>query len=473
MAEGCLRILQVNTADAGGGAEIVAWRLFRGYRAHGHRSWLAVGEKRSNDPDVFVIPNDAHRNIWARTWLAAGSLVRPLIGRVRWAGRLRKLLEIAIGQPSRYSDIWKGREDFHFPGTWHLLRMVPETPEIIHCHNLHGAWLLTGGYFDLRVLPWLTHEVPVVLTLHDAWLLTGHCAHSFDCERWKDGCGHCPDLTIYPAIRRDATSYNWGRKKEIYAKSRLYVATPSEWLMERVKQSILAPAVIQARVIANGTDLSVFKPGDKLKRRAELGIPQSAKMLVFTANGIRNNIWKDYKTLRAAIHLVAERLTGEKILFIALGEKAPAQWLNGAELRFVPYQEQPEMVASYYQAADLYVHAARADTFPNSVLEALACGIPVVATAVGGIPEQVKSMDQHDANEATGLLVAPGDARGFALAIERLLTNKELCRRLRENAASDARQRFDIKKQVETYLTWYRQIIETWTRRDCPEVRGK
>ena len=110
--------------------------------------------------------------------------------------------------------------------------------------------------------------MPTVLTLHDAWLLSGHCAHSFDCERWKTGCGECPDLTIEPAIRRDATADNWVRKRDIYARSRLYVATPSPWLMGRVEQSMLAPAVEQARVIPNGVDLSVFRPADKRSIRA-------------------------------------------------------------------------------------------------------------------------------------------------------------------------------------------------------------
>ena len=55
-----------------------------------------------------------------------------------------------------------------------------------------------------------------------------------------------------------------------------------------------------------------------------------------------------------------------------------------------------ETVAPYYQAADVYLHAAKADNFPRAVLEALCCGTPVVATAVGGIPEQVKGLKISD-----------------------------------------------------------------------------
>ena len=131
-------------------------------------------------------------------------------------------------------------------------------------------------------------------------------------------------------------------------------------------------------------------------------------------------------------------------------------------------------MANYFQAADLYVHAAKADTFPNAVLEALACGTPVIATAVGGIPEQVKSSGDSDiamsnwqsfgVDEATGVLVKPADTEAMACAIERLLKNGNLRCRLAENAANDARQRFDQKREVMEYLDWYQEIEDSATR---------
>ena len=75
-------------------------------------------------------------------------------------------------------------------------------------------------------------------------------------------------------------------------------------------------------------------------------------------------------------------------------------------MRFVGHQKSAQTVAQYYQAADVYLHAATADTFPRAVLEALACGTPVVATGVGGIPEQVRSLgDAFGPAKATGILV--------------------------------------------------------------------
>lgn len=458
---GPMRILQINTEDIGGGAAKVAWNLLQGCRMRGHVAQLAVGYKRSSDPDALLIPNrDAHGG-WFRFWRGVHSGLQSLEGQVPGTGWLG-LLARGLAQPGRYLDLFRGVEDFHFPGTWRLLELTSQPPHIVHCHNL------LGYYFDLRAMSWLSRQVPVILTLHDAWPLSGHCAHSFECERWKIGCGKCPDLAIYPAIRRDATAYNWRRKQEIYAHSRLHVVTPCRWLMEKVELSILAPAAVETRVIPHGVDLAIFHPAERASARLALSIPQDAAVLLFIAFHARQTKWRDYETMRTAVARVADSLDGQTVLFIVLGEEAPAERIGRADIRFIPWQRDDRVIARYYQAADLYVHAARADTFPNVVLEALACGTPVVATAVGGIPEQVKSLElggrragwhTYNPAAATGILVPPGDAEDMAAAIRHLLTDQALHSCLAGNAAKDARDRFNVNCQVEAYLTWYYEII--------------
>ncbi|TMB71824.1 MAG: glycosyltransferase [Deltaproteobacteria bacterium] len=456
-----MNILQVCTSDIRGGAEKVAWNLFQAYRARGHNSWLAVGSKQSNHADVIVISNNNRATPWSRFCRALGEKCERLEAKLPGLWRIPRVCE----HPWRGVESRLGIEDFNYPGTRQIINLTPQKPNIVHCHNLHGS------YFDLRALPWLSQQVVTILTLHDAWLMSGHCAHSLDCERWKIGCGHCPDLNSYPAIKRDATAYNWRRKRDIHAHSRLYISTPCDWLMRKVEQSILAPAVLGNRVIPNGVDLSIFHPADKRAVRPALGIRKDTQVLLFTANRVRQNVWKDYQTIRAAIALLVERVRQRDLLFIALGDDASAERIGRAEVRFVPYEDDPEAVARYYQAADLYLHAARADTFPNTILEALACGTPVVATAVGGIPEQVKGLEavegqaqtaklnRYDKSEATGILVPAGDAAGMAAGIERLMKDDSLRGCMGENAARDARERFDLQRQVDSYLEWYGRIL--------------
>lgn len=454
MAERPLRVLQINSRDNHGGAARIAWGLHQAYLQQGHQAWMAVGAKFSDDERVALIPNEQVKPAYVQILRK----VRRYLRRKRLPGSraLSRIMAYLI-EPERIRDTRRGIENFHAPGTWHIFDRLPEYPDIIHAHNLHR------NYFDLRALPWLSQQAPMVLTLHDAWLLSGHCSHSFSCDRWKTGCGLCPDLTIYPEVEADATDFNWQRKAGIYARSRLFITTPSQWLLNMVQQSMLMAGTVEYRVIPNGIDLETFCPADKKMARAKLDIPQDSKVVLFVAEGIRANIFKDYETMGAAVTQVADQLGEQNLIFLALGEEDNQDRIGPAELRFVPYQPDPARVAQYYQAADVYIHAARADTFPTVILEALACGTPVVATKVGGIPEQVKALNEtDDQNNATGMLIGPGDAPAMAIAIQELLLNDLLREQLATNAVQDARERFDIKDQVRHYLTWYQEVIDCW-----------
>jgi glycosyltransferase involved in cell wall biosynthesis len=353
-----------------------------------------------------------------------------------------------VAQPGKWFDELRGREDFRYPETSQFLNFSP-VPDIVHCHNLHGH------YFDLRILPELSQKIPTVLTLHDAWLLSGHCAHSFDCERWKSGCGECPDLTIYPSIEKDATAFNWQRKKEIYKRSRLHVATPSQWLMDKVQESMLIDGIVESRVIPNGVDLTIFSPSDKPAARNKLGLPSSANIVLLASYD--NHQWKDSPTIRAAVELMS-RTTLDQLVFIVLGNRTGIEKIGSAELKFISEQKDPADVAEYYRAADLYIHVSKADTFPNSVLESLACGTPVVATAIGGIPEQIKSLAKEE-QEATGVLVPPKNPVLISQNAIELLTNRNLLLQMGKNASRDAMERFGLNKQIDSYLSWYSEIL--------------
>jgi glycosyltransferase involved in cell wall biosynthesis len=170
---------------------------------------------------------------------------------------------------------------------------------------------------------------------------------------------------------------------------------------------------------------------------------------------------------------VAHQLGDRELLLLALGGSAPDQRIGNAIIRLVPYESEPRRVAAYYQAADAYLHAANADTFPTTILEALSSGRPVVATAVGGIPEQLRSLAHADgawagasipAAGATGVLVEAHDAVGMAAATTLLLRDDALRTRLGQNAAADAAQRFSLETQLDATLAWYEACIADWRR---------
>jgi glycosyltransferase involved in cell wall biosynthesis len=368
-----------------------------------------------------------------RTWRAVqlfrkGSRVGSVAHQV---GKLAR-----FGEPTRTLDYFRGREDFHHPGTADLLTLPPQRPTILHCHNLHG------NYFDLRLLPALSRELPVILNLRDAWLLSGHCAHSYGCERWKTGCGSCPDLTIQPPIRRDESAYNWSRKAAIFASSRLYVTTPSQWLMDRVSLSMLSGA--RSKVIANAIDTEIFQPGNKQRARHELGLPSGGKVVMLTAH----NQFKDLETMKAVLSELSPD-TKTPLTFVCVGPNAPDHTLGAVE--------DPKVMAQYYRAADTYLHVAKAETFGKTIAEAMACGTPPVSTAVGGIPELIRNLE-------TGILTPQSDLRALTDGLSLVLGDETLRDRMAAACALDARKRFNMDVQVNSFLAWYEEVLNDWTQ---------
>lgn len=442
-----MKILHVNQQIGPGGAAGICLALHHALLAGGHESAVLVGRLTGELPGVKLTDHDRYRSLWGRFWMAAARRLNQYSGRIRGAQRVSERWLPRWASPRRFWSWWAGHEDFDFPGTRHLLEQAPFTPDALHLHNLHG------DYFDLRELPRLTRIVPTIITLHDAWLLAGHCSHSFECVRWKTGCGSCPHLDTFPMIRRDGSALNWQRKREIYRNSRFSLVCPSQWLADKVSQSILMPGADRLKVIPNGVDTSVFKTGDKAAARQQLGWPQEAFIVMFAANGVRQSIWKDYPTMREAIRLAGEKVGGRPLRFFAIGDTAPPEQAGAAKIEFLPYRDS---LAECYQAADVYLHAARADTFPTTILEALACGVPVVATAVGGIPEQI-------IEGKTGFLVPQGDASALAERLARLAQSPELVRAMAAAACRDAADRFSLERGVSNYLQLYRQVIEQRT----------
>ncbi len=439
-----MNILQVNTADRGGGAEGSARALFEAYRARGHRSWLAVGQRLSDDPDVLEIPPGVAPS-------AAGRLLQRLARRLRqgtgrrpaWSAGLARRLEILADPERRHA--WRhGLEDMAFPNTAGLLERCPALPDVVHCHNLHG------GYFDLRELAAISRRVPLILNLRDTWLLTGHCGYFIDCQRWRHGCGHCPDLHRYPPVRRDGTAANWQRKAAIFAQCRVAVTAPSQWLLDQARESMLQAE--EYRLIPNGIDLEAFRPGDRAADRARLGLPAEVPV-VMVAAASRRNVYKDPETQAAGLRALAAAWNGPaRPVVLCVGAAPDPSGFGGLTVHAEPYQSHPGALAACYRAADVFVHTARAEAFGKTVTEAMACGTPVVASAVGGIPEQLS-----DGRE--GFLCPPGDAAALAARLLDLLSQPQ---RRADCAAAALRraQDYDVRTQVSRFLEWYEDLIQ-------------
>jgi glycosyltransferase involved in cell wall biosynthesis len=416
------RICQVNFADQHGGAELISMTLHRGYREHNREAQLHVGVQRTNEPGVQHIDNDACRSTWTRCW---GMLSNTLAER-GW-GTLAKTAR-AVARPGWAWQRLRGHEDFNHPATDLLIEQLRrDPPSVIHIHNLHG------GYFNLDRLPDLCEVAPVVITLHDQWMMLDGAAHA----------------DIAPSIRR--SPWNLARKDSIYRRCRFRIAAPSQWLLNQAAQSVMADAVIEARCIPNGIDLSAFRPRPVDDCRRELRLNSDSFVVLFVGRAAKSNPAKDFQTVKEAVRRAADLVPARRWTLAVLGDTGRDRSLGAAEIVCLGRYTDHGQIASAYGAADVLAHAAHADTFPTVVLEALGCGRPVVATSVGGIGEQI-------IDHRTGRLVPRADAEAMAHALAELAVDDEARHAMGLEARQDAEARFSVERMVQDYLDWFDRI---------------
>ena len=185
----------------------------------------------------------------------------------------------------------------------------------------------------------------------------------------------------------------------------------SDWMRERMMKSELGRLRVER--IHNGINLELFSRDPNA--RAALGIPVEARVLAFVAHhsGWTVDERKGGAVLaRALADVVIPRFPD--VIVLAVGGGMIPNLPNIRPIGFVS----PEKVALYYSAADVFVAPSLADNLPYTVLEAMACAAPVVASRVGGIPEEVE-------DNMTGRLVTPGSWQELGVALVSLLENPD------------------------------------------------
>jgi glycosyltransferase involved in cell wall biosynthesis len=425
------KIVIVNTADEGGGAEQVSMAVLKGFLKLGLDAWLLVGRKSRDHARVLSFYESPFFDY------------RPY-------GNLRRLRAI---EQRRSNDLSLGIEDFNHPYSHRISEMTGSPPDLVLCHNLHG------GYFDLRVLSELSGRMPVALRLFDTWLQTGHCAYSLGCDRWRSGCGDCPDLTIPPSIAQDASRDNLLRKQRIFQDSRLFISAESRWMLDRARQSVLAAGAVDWKHIPGGVDLDIFFPGSRDDARRRLGLDPAATLLVYVANQGSANRYKDFDTVRRALAALRHRSPGHGITLLVAGSDEPDEAIAPDILiHHVGYIRSRSRLADFYRAADIVLHSAVEETFGNVVAEALACGAPVATAAGGGVLELID-------HGRTGLAVPSRDPVALADAIAQLLDRPAFRAEMGAAAAETARSTLDSRVMIRNLQSWCTEVHSAWHAR--------
>ncbi len=335
-------------------------------------------------------------------------------------------------------------------------------PDLVHLHNLHGYYLHLPTLFR-----WLQKTgVPVVWTLHDCWPYTGHCAYytmaqgdasrtegrthrrgtTRGCDRYKRGCGHCPEKRAYPtSLFLDQSARNWKEKRAlIRGLGDLTLVTPSRWLAGEVEKSFLRDYPVS--VISSGIDLAAFRPfedaeylADWLDRHRLTQEMEHRKLLVSVAS-----VWEPRKGLADFFELAYCLGDEYRILLVGLSpwqqERLPKNVIG------VDRTENLRELCALYTAADLYISLSHEETQGMTLLEAMACGTQVLCYDATALPEAV--------TPAVGSVVPLGNIEAVAQEVARLCAQPKSAADCRARA-----QEFDKDRRFEEYADLYEWIL--------------
>jgi glycosyltransferase involved in cell wall biosynthesis len=293
---------------------------------------------------------------------------------------------------------------------------------------------------------------PIVWTLHDMWPFTGGCHCDVGCTRYEAQCGNCPVLGR--SGEADLSRRVWSRKHKAYAEADITLVAPSRWMAAKARKSRLFRDR-NIHVIFNGLDLDIFKPVDRQQARRNLHLPEARLLLLFGAMDSIVIPGKGFDLLAAALAKLPASWQ-RRIDLVVFGATGPGETkLGDFKSHFLGYVYDDRRLAEIYASADAMVTPSRQDNLPCTVSESLACGTPVVAFDVGGIPEMIE-------HKVSGYLAEAFDTDDLARGIEYVLEQQQLNDQMHKAARKRAVENFSDREMSQKYMSLY----ETVTRPD-------
>ncbi len=333
---------------------------------------------------------------------------------------------------------------------WHGTRRLLSPPaaedlegvDVVHLH-------VVADWFDVPSwLETLPRRMGVVISVHDMWHVTGGCFLYRGCDRYASRtrpCDPCPILR-WPANRFLASAAH-SQKLRAYRNCGARMIANSQWLAEIARRSPIAKACGGVRVIPPGIDTKIFKQQDKNLCRKDLDLPVDVFVIVTGGASLTD----ENKNVPWLLEQLSHLPDVEGVIVLAFGEGAVAV-PDGLNVRFTGGIRERRDLARLFAAADVFVSASLMETYGLTLIEAMACGTPVVAFRVGGIPEAAP-----DGRGA--ILCAPQDGAAFIEAITKLRDSPELRGRLGDVGYETAHTRNAASSFSRTFAQLYRDCI--------------
>ena len=406
-----MRVLIVNTSERTGGAAVAANRLMIALNNNGVKAKMLVRDKESDALTVVGLPKSPMLR-WHFLW-------ERFVVFFRCHFSLKHLFEIDLANTG--SDITKLREF--------------QKADIIHLHWINQGMLSLKGIRKI-----LQSGKPVVWTMHDIWPATAVCHLTLDCRQFVNKCSRCRLLPTGSTLADQI----WKKKQWMLADASIYYVACSRWLESEAKASALLKGH-KVTSIPNPIDTHIYNRCNKQEARQRLGLPADKRLILFVSQRVTNrNKGMDY------LVEACRQLDVPNAGLVILGGHAED---ITTQLPTFPlgYVNDEHRIIDVYNAADVFVLPSLSENLPNTIMEAMACGVPCVAFRVGGIPEEI----DHRQN---GYVAEYRNAEDLARGIRWILTEADYDE-LSKNAVHKVAQNYSQQSVALKYLDVYQQAM--------------
>ena len=406
-----MRVLIVNTSERTGGAAVAANRLMIALNNNGVKAKMLVRDKESDALTVVGLPKSPMLR-WHFLW-------ERFVVFFRCHFSLKHLFEIDLANTG--SDITKLREF--------------QEADIIHLHWINQGMLSLKGIRKI-----LQSGKPVVWTMHDIWPATAVCHLTLDCRQFVNKCSRCRLLPTGSTLADQI----WKKKQWMLADKSVYYVACSRWLESEAKASALLKGH-KVTSIPNPIDTHIYNRCNKQEARQRLGLPADKRLILFVSQRVTNrNKGMDY------LVEACRQLDVPNAGLVILGGHAED---ITTQLPTFPlgYVNDEHRIIDVYNAADVFVLPSLSENLPNTIMEAMACGVPCVAFRVGGIPEEI----DHRQN---GYVAEYRNAEDLARGIRWILTEADYDE-LSKNAVHKVAQNYSQQSVALKYLDVYQQAM--------------
>ena len=417
-----MRVLIVNTSERTGGAAVAANRLMMALNNNGVKAKMLVRDKESDSLTVVGLPKSPMLN-WHFLWERLVIFFHCRFSR-------KHLFEIDLANSG--SDITKLREF--------------QEADVIHLHWINQGMLSLSGIRKI-----LKSGKPVVWTMHDIWPATAICHYPRGCYYFKHRCCNCK-LLLGGGSQNDMSSVVWEKKQKMLEGNNVFFVACSRWLEDEAKKS----ALLEGKYISsipNAIDTHIYHPKDKTEARKYLELPTDKRVILFVSQRVTDSR-KGMSYFTEAISNMTKQdpeLCNNTVVAILGGHSEEISSQLSLPVFSLGYINDEKLIVNIYNAADVFVLPSIEDNLPNTIMEAMACGVPCVGFKVGGIPEMI----DHKQN---GYVARFRDAEDLAAGISWVINNHEYAR-LSSQTVHKVNMCYSQQSVASKYIEVYNQAM--------------